>query len=69
MSNDISFTFPGRNNQVHIGINEQVESLFKPKKYLLWTFSELHGILSKKEGTDLSNLKFSTIYCYTTSKK
>ena len=69
VSNDISFTFPGRNNQVHIGINEQVESLFKPKKYLLWTFSELHGILSKEEGTDLSNLKFSTIYCYTTSKK
>ena len=69
MSNDISFTFPGRNNQVYIGINEQVESLFKPKKYLLWTFSELHGILNKEEGTTLSILKFSTIYCYIRSKK
>ena len=67
--NDISFTLPGYNNQVYIGKNKQGESLFKPKKYLLLTFSELHGILNKKEDTDSSNLKFLTIYHYTRSKR
>ena len=67
--NDISFTLPGRNNQVYIGKNEQGESLFKPKKYLLWTFNELYGILNKEEDDNLSNLKFSTFYCYTRSQK
>ena len=54
---------------MYIGKNEQGGSLFKPKKYLLWTFSEPHVVLNKKKDTDLSNLKFSTIYCYTGSKK
>ena len=67
--NDISFTLPGYNNQVYIGKNKQAESLFKPKKYLLLTFSELHGILNKEEDTDSSHLKFLTIYHYTRSKR
>ena len=51
------------------GKNEQRESLFEPKKYLLRAFSELQEILKKEEDTDLSNLKFSTIYQYTRPKK
>ena len=63
--NDISFTSPGQNNQVFVGKNEEGEILFKSKKYLLWTFSELHGILTQEEDEDLSCLKFFTMYRYT----
>ena len=55
----------GQNNQVYVGKNEEGESPFKSKKYLLWTFSELHGILTHEEDEDLSSFKFSTMYLYT----
>ena len=65
----ISFTLPGRNNQVYVGKNEKGESLFKSKKDLLWTFSELHGTLTQEENEDLSSLTFSTMYLYTQSQR
>ena len=34
---------------MYTGKNEQGESLFQQKKYFLWTFSELHGILNREE--------------------
>ena len=67
--NDISFKLSGQNNQVYMGKNEEGESLFKSKKYLLWTFRGLHGILTQEEDEDLSSFKFSKMYHYTRSQR
>ena len=67
--NDVSFTLPGRNNQVYIGKSEDGEKEFRTKKYLLWTFNELLSILKKEKDTDLSSLKFSTVYRYVKANK
>ena len=64
---DISYTLPGRNKQVYLGKIEGV-SRFLPKKYLLWTYKELTTLI-QQEDEDLANLKFSTLYRYTNSKK
>ena len=67
--NSISFTLPGRNNQIYVGKNEKGESEFKSKKYILWTFNELSKIISEDKDEEFSKLKFSTIYRYIRSKK
>ena len=46
--NCISFTLPGRNNQMYVGKDVQGESQFKPKMYILWTFSELASVQMKR---------------------
>ena len=38
--NNISFTLPDRNNQVYDGKHDDGKSIFKSKKYILWTFNE-----------------------------
>ena len=67
--NTISFTLPGRNNQIYIGKDENGENKFNSKKFILWTFYELASILSEEEDEDLFKLKFSIIYQYIKSKK
>ena len=44
--NCISFTLPGHDNQMYVGKDVQGESQFKPKMYILWTFSELVSIIA-----------------------
>ena len=60
--NCTSFTLFGRNNQVYDGKNEEGESLFKSKKYLLRKFSELHGIFTQEGDEDLFSITFTTMY-------
>ena len=60
--NTISFTLLGRNDQIYIGKDENDESKFNSKKFILWTFYELAFILSGEEDKNLSKLKFFTIY-------
>ena len=43
-------------------------SRFLPKKYLWWTYKELTTLIQQKD-EGLANLKFSTLYRYTNSKK
>ena len=43
--------------------------MYQPKKFLLWTFHELRELLASEDDTDLSSLKFSTLYRYVKSKK
>ena len=57
--NTNSFTLPGCNNQIYFGKNEHGESIFKPKKYVLCTFSELAAIVKDNPDPDLSDLKLS----------
>ena len=52
-----------------MGKNEEGEGLFKSKKYLLWAFRGLHGILTQEEDEDLSSFKFSKMYHYTRSQR
>ena len=36
--NNISFTFPGRNNQIYVGKGDDGERQYKTEKFLLWIF-------------------------------
>ena len=45
-SNCISYTLPGRNNQLYMG-KVDGKSQFSPKRYLLWTFQELDSLIIK----------------------
>ena len=47
-SEDISYTLPGRKDQVYISKNEG-KSEYKAKHYLLWSLKELTGICNQKE--------------------
>ena len=63
---DISYMLPGRSNQLYMG-KVNGKSQFSPKQYLLWTFQELNSLLIKE--AEMEGIKFSTLYCYTKSKK
>ena len=52
-----------------MGKDENRESIFKSKKYILWTLDELASIIKDEEDKELSQLKFSTIYRYIRSRK
>ena len=69
LCDNISFTLPGRNNQVYDRKNDHGKSIFKSKKYILWTFNELAQIRKEEDNKGLSQLKFSKIYRYVISKK
>ena len=69
LCDNISFTLPGRNNQVYDRKNDHGKSIFKSKKYILWTFNELAQIIKEEDNKGLSQLKFSKIYRYVRSKK
>ena len=43
--NDITFTLPGRNHQVYVGKDVNGDRQYRTKKYLLWTYRELVGLL------------------------
>lgn len=64
--NDISYTLPGRNNQVYLRKVDGV-SQFLPKRYLLWTFQELHNLLKNEENLD--DIRLSSLYRYIKTKK
>ena len=66
-NNTNSFTLPGCNNQISIGKNEHGGSIFKPKKYVLWTFNELDTTLRGNLDPDLSNLVFNNLQLFTNS--
>ena len=62
-------TLAGRNKQVYDGNNGDRKSIFKSKKYILWTFNELVQIIKEEDDEGLSQLKFSMIYSNVRSKK
>ena len=54
----MSYALPGRDKQVYVGKSRIVKILL-PKKYLTWTFNELHEFLKKGTDEELSCIKFS----------
>ena len=54
-SNCISYTLPGRNNQLYMG-KVDGKSQFSPKRYLLWTFQELDSLIIKD--AEMEGIKF-----------
>ena len=42
---DISYTMPGRKDQVYVGKDKDGESLYHAKHYLLWTVSDLMDLI------------------------
>ena len=66
--NNISFTLPGRNNQVYVGKVDDGRCKYKTKKDLLWTFLELATLL-KQEDDNISSMSFTMIYQYISSHK
>ena len=68
--NEISYTLPGRNNQIYAGKDQLTgEKMFRSKRYLLFTFNELAMLISQEEDNDLKQVKFSTLYRYIKSQK
>lgn len=51
---DVSYTLPGRNNQIYTG-KMYGKSTFAPKKYMLWTYKELAEIVLCKNDKLLWN--------------
>ena len=66
--NDISYTLPGRNNQVYEG-KENGQSTFASKKFMLWTYKELSELIKNEDDDDLKTVKFSTLFRYISSNK
>ena len=64
--NDISYTLPGRNNQLYMD-KVNGKSQYSPKQYLLWTCQELHSLLIKE--AEMEGINFSSHYRYIKSKK
>ena len=67
--NDISFTLPGQNHQVYVGKDVNGDHQYQTKKYLLWTYQELVGLLQTEDDEELSSITFSTLYRYVSPKK
>ena len=65
---DISYTMPGRKDQVYVGKDKDGKSLYHAKHYLLWTVSDLVDLLnnSDSEGSFAAKfnerVKFSSLY-------
>jgi hypothetical protein len=66
--NDISYTLPGRDNQVYLGKDVNKESIFALKKYLLFSYSELFCLAQNDDGMDIE-FSFSTLYRYIKDNK
>ena len=64
---DVSYTLPGRQNQIYMG-KVDGEKVYKAKKYLLYTYHQLHGLL-ESYNRDLANLQFSTLYRFIRKNK
>ena len=45
------------------------EKIFQPKKYILYTYNQLHSLIKKNDDPDLANLKFSTTYRFLRDNK
>ena len=67
--NYVSFTLPDRNHQVYVGKDVNGDRQCRTKKYLLWTYQELVGLLQTKDDEELSSITFSTLYRYVSPKK
>ena len=67
--NDISFTLPGRNHQVYVGKDVSGDHQYRTKKYLLWTYQKLVGLLQTEDDEELLSITFSTLYRYVSPKK
>ena len=67
--NDISFTHPSRNHQVYVGKDVNGDRQYRTKKYLLWTYQELIGLLQTEDDEELSSITFSTLHRYVNPKK
>ena len=65
---DVSYILPGKNNQFYIG-KADGQKIFKPKKYLIYTYHQLHSLLQKNEDIDLASIKFSTMYRFIRDSK
>ena len=59
--NDISFTLPGQNHQVYVGKDVNGDHQYQTKKYLLWTYQELVGLLQTEDDEELLSITFSTL--------
>lgn len=70
-SEGISYTMPGRKDQVYIGKGLDGQRIQEPKHYLLWTLREILAMLNQELWNENSfkskfeeTLKFSSLYCF-----
>ena len=54
---------------IKLGKGDDGEHQYKTKKFLLWTFQELVGLLKKEEDDSPSSILFTTLYRYISSHK
>ena len=68
--NDVRFNLPGRNPHVYVGKDVLRDRQYRTKKYLLWTYQELIGLLqTEDDDEELSSITCSTLYRYVSPKK
>ena len=68
--NDVRFNLPGRNPHVYVGKDVLRDRQYRTKKYLLWTYQELVGLLqTEDDDEELSSITCSTLYRYVSPKK
>ena len=75
-SEGISYSMPGRKDQVYIGKGLDGQCLYKPKYYLLWTLGEILAMLNEELWNENSfkskfkeTLKFSSLYRFIKENK
>ena len=75
-SEGISYTMPGRKDQVYIGKGPDGQRMYKPKYYLLWTLREILAMLNEELCNENSFklkfkeiLKFSSLYHFIKENK
>ena len=68
-SEGMSYTMPGRKDQVYVGKDENGKRMYKAKHYLLWTLREILSMLNRELCSENSfktkfneTLTFSTLY-------
>ena len=71
---DVSYTMPGKKDQVYVGKDSEGNSSYKTKHYLLWTISDVLGIMNAEDSDSYfmkfgEKLKFSTLYRFVKTVK
>ena len=72
----ISYTMPGRKDQVYIGKGPDGQHMYKPKDYLLWTLREVQEMFNEElynenllKSRFQETLKFSSLYHFIKENK
>ena len=75
-SEGMSYTMPGRKDQVYVGKDENGRQMYKAKHYLLWTLREILSMLNQELCSENSfktkfneTLTFSTLYRFVKENK